>query len=297
MTAPFSMPALAYIYTATLFKHNNNLLPLPQTIIALGDYHDKSNSANNIQKEAFLQIITNQNRDSIKIVTEDLSSVNNQGYGVCCSHTIQNNGGFLARLTDELRKQSIEVDNVEYRFCRVIGLGCLIKKIDNHDQTTPSGVAIPLKKIYKEIASTMNEVSHYNDYHQANKLYKNAIETVKKGCAALRLNQNNDISIQEYCKKIPAHAYQKTIEQLCMFDSCLLDAKILHSIISTQKPIVILAVGASHIRQLIPILKSLQYKQENLSRMQKTSTKAPTPVDITIIKKALTGYTHSSSSS
>ena len=97
-----------------------------QLIIGIGDYHDKTHPVNAEQRTYLESFIKNCRKAASKVIVEDLSSINNDGKGVCCNFAINAYGGVLGTLADIARLQSVDVDNVEYRFCRVAGIGPLL---------------------------------------------------------------------------------------------------------------------------------------------------------------------------
>ena len=66
-----------------------------------------------------------------------------------------------------------------------------------------------------------------------------------------------NLSIAEYCARFCKNNYTKKLEWLCIFDSPLIDSKILHSVLSSQnKSIIIVAAGGSHIEKMNSFLES-----------------------------------------
>jgi len=231
-----------------------------QFIIGLGDYHDKDHPANKDQR-SYLELILKKSLARVKLIVEDLSSVNNDGNGMCCNYAISTRGGVLGKLADFARAYLIDVDNVEYRFCRVVAVGPLLNSASIAKNST-SGAAININELYKEVVDELEKIRKYDDGSMANALYKRIIADVNKAFGQLKLDHIRNISIGEYCSRLSKNNYIKNLERLCVFDSPLIDLKILHSIVSCQdKPIIIVAAGGSHIEKMNSFLQSIGYQK------------------------------------
>jgi len=234
----------------------------PQIVIGISDYHDKDHPANADQRAYLESILKRHDVANIKLIVEDLSSVNNNGRGVCCSYIISARGGLLGKLADTARGYSLDVDNIEYRFCRVAGVGPLINKEYERPYDSASTAAIPMDALCKEVLDELKHIADYNDGIRINAEYKRIIDEVTKAFYSLKLDQVKGMSIADYCARFNKDTYKKSLERLCVFDSSLIDAKIIHSIVSSDKPIIIVAGGGSHIDNVNTFLASIRgYKK------------------------------------
>ena len=69
-------------------------------------------------------------------------------------------------------------------------------------------------------------------------------------------------TVAHYCASIFKNNYVKQLEKLCIFDSPLIDIKIMHSILSSpDKSMIIVAAGGSHIEKMNEFLASMGYKK------------------------------------
>jgi len=233
-----------------------------QLIIGIGDYHDKDHPANQDQRAYLEDFIKLCHTLGAKLIVEDLSSVNNDGKGMCCNFAINSRGGVLGKLADMARLHSIDVDNVEYRFCRVAGIGPLLNDPYSKPYDFASASSINIKSLYKEVVEELGQISQYDDGKLINNLYKTLIIDVKKVFNKLKFDYTMKQSIAQYCAQLPKHNYLKNLEKLCIFDSPLIDIKIMHSIVSSpDKKIIIVAAGGSHIEKINSMLASLGYKK------------------------------------
>jgi hypothetical protein len=197
----------------------------------------------------------------MKLIVEDLSSFNNDGKGVCCNYTIHAHGGVLGRLADVARSLFIEVDNVEYRFCRVAGIGPLLNNPYIQPKNFASASSIYINNLYHEVLEELKCIASYNDDNRINNLYKSIRQEVMTSLNKLKLDRVGNLSITNYCMQLSKKNYIKCLEQLCIFDSPIIDAKILHSILSSYKSIIIVAAGGSHIEKMNTYLELVGYKK------------------------------------
>jgi hypothetical protein len=182
-------------------------------------------------------------------------------------------------LADSAREQSVDVDNVEFRFCRVAGIGPLLNNPHSRPYEFSSAVSIGMDALYKEITDELERVSRYDDGKQINALYKSLIAQVKKSLQQLKLDRVVNQSIAHYCASVFKNNYVKHLEKLCIFDSQLIDIKILHSIVSSpEKLVIIVAGGGSHIEKMNEFLSLIGYAKE----MMPDSFEYHTTIDTTV---------------
>ena len=211
----------------------------------------KSIPANQAQRAYLESLIKRCRNIQSKLIVEDLSSVNNEGKGMCCNFAINAHGGILGKLADSARMQSVDVDNVEFRFCRVAGIGPLLNNPQSRPSEFVSATSIGMDALYKEIVDELERIARYDDGKQVNDLYKPLIAHVKKSLHQLKIDRVIKQSIAQYCASVFKNNYVKHLEKLCIFDSPLIDIKIMHSIVSTpEKSIIIVAAGGSHIEKM-----------------------------------------------
>jgi hypothetical protein len=213
-----------------------------QLVIGLGDYHDKSHPANKDQRTALEDILKKVSTQKAKCIVEDLSSVNNDGKMMCCNYSINAQGGMLGRLADTARSLQKNVDNVEYRYCRVASLGPLLTNIGSQPHLFKSSASIMIHSLYQEVLDEINRIKRYNDGKILNSVYKYTINNVHNALARLSLNPQKNISVADYCSGLPQKQYAKDLENLCIFDSALIDMKMMHSIVNAHDTSLVIAV-------------------------------------------------------
>jgi hypothetical protein len=87
--------------------------------IGFCDFHDKLDSSNGEQIAKIDTCLHQCDSSTLCMLTEDLSSAGCRGRKSCGKFIIDSRGGVLGGLAARCRDYGIEVENVEYRYCRV----------------------------------------------------------------------------------------------------------------------------------------------------------------------------------
>lgn len=257
---------------------------LTQYIVLLADYHDKNHQANNEQRAYFESLLERNRNKKIKLIIEDLSSVNNDGRMICCQYGIKCGQGVLGYLAHKARSFGILVDNVEYRYCRVVGIGPLINNIDTDPHSFKSS-CIPLGLLYKEIINEIEKIKKYDDGKKFNAFYRNILADINNKLSSMHLAEdiNQKKTVAHHCVQLRRKKYREELEKLCIFDSGLIDINILHSIACCDIPIIFVLAGGSHIEQVKSILRKNEYEEI----FSTPSDRAFEPIDISLLNKIL----------
>lgn len=248
--------SFGYIYYARVEKiiKNNQ----PQYIVLLSDYHDKRHPANKHHRKTLVSLLQKLKAINVKLIVEDLSSVNNDGRMICCNYAINCAKGVLGHLANKARSFGIGVDNVEYRYCRVASIGPLINNIELNPHSFRSSAGITLLMLYQEIFNEIEKVKRYDDGKLFNAFYKRVMIQVQNRLAQMGLYTRNEaFSVAQHCVKLQKKNYKKELEKLCIFDSALIDVNILHSIMQSIQPIIFVVAGGSHIEQVCKKIKQM----------------------------------------
>ncbi len=252
--------SFGYFYYLCI-KKGVNKNGVPHMIVLLADYHDKTHNANKGQRTYFESLLKRCKKHKVKLIVEDLSSVNNDGRMMCCKFGISCAEGVLSNLAHKARSFGITVDNVEYRYCRVAGIGPLITNIQVDPHSVRSSCSITLVSLYKEIVNEMEKIKKYNDGKKLNDYYKRSIAYVYSQLNKMKIEQNNDTkTVAHYCAQLRSNMYRKKLEHLCIFDSALIDSNVMHSIMCCDMPIIFVAAGGSHITQVNKLLEKMGYE-------------------------------------
>ena len=236
------------------YFHGNNKKN-KQYIVCIGDFHCKNHSSHEKQKQNLDLLLQACLQKKGKLIIEDLSSINNDGKGICGKYTMDG-CGVLGKLADKARAMGIDVDNIEYRYCRVAALAPLLNNSSSNPYSFRSTKNITLFSLYNEIIDQIKKIQKYNDNELLNALYKSTTAAVQKNVLDLCLNNRKQTSVAHYCSGLWIKKnYRDMLEKLCIFDSALLDMTILHSITTSKDTSLILVVaGGSHIEHIQQLL-------------------------------------------
>jgi|SRR4030095_2568765 len=262
-----SSNSFGYIYYVCVMKKMiNKQTNQPQMVIGLADFHDKNHSANQQQRLYVENMLLKKCLEKKgTLIVEDLSSVNNDGKMNCCNFGINSSEGVLGQLANKAREAGILVHNVEYRYCRVAGISPLLNNLTVSPHLIKSAVAIDTVALHKEVADEIAAIKQYDDGKELNARYKKVVAAVSKALSALALCPHAAVqkkyTVAHYCSCLPRKRYKQELEKLCIFDSPLIDMKILHAIVaSPDVPLIIVAAGGSHIEHMVALLKRIGYE-------------------------------------
>lgn len=283
-----SYSCFGYCYEIFVDSKTNKSTQKRQLVIAFADYHLKSHPANKKQRAYIESLLQRCAATKGKLIVEDLSSANNDGKMICCRFGVNCSEGVLGQLADKARSWGIEVDNVEYRYCRVASIGPLLNNLEKDPCSIKSTSAINMVALYEEVMDEIKKIKKYDDGKFLNNLYKHAIAKVE--AALLKMGFNNDMTVADYCKSLSCKQYRQELEKLCIFDSALIDMHIMHAIaLCPDDSFIFIIAGGSHVEQVNTFLRRMGYtsllKKVSHSTIKMRANIHPQPVDITIINK------------
>ena len=289
-----------YYHLCADSKVMNKKTNVKQLVVFFGDYHFKSHPANKSQRIYIESLLKRCVAAKVKLIVEDLSSVNNDGRMVCCNFGINCSEGVLGQLANKARALGVAVDNVEYRYCRVAGVGPLLSNIQARPHAFRSSATIATSSLHKEVADEIEKIKKYDDGRLLNDLYRRTTSTVLTALSKIGFNKSK-VTVADYCTRLQCKQYRQELEKLCIFDSALIDMNIIHSIAtSSEAPIIFVFAGGSHVEQVSFMLKRMGYesvlttsapaapvlrKVLNSDSTAVSSDIHPQPVDITIIDR------------
>jgi len=300
LSTGISSPCLSYFYSAYADSNENK-----QIIVYLSDFHDKSHSCNTKQQKDLISLLKLCLRIKGKLIIEDLSSINNDGKSLCCNYSINCCDGVLAQVAKKARAMKIDVDNIEYRNCRVASLGPLLNNPQSSPDCFKSSSTITIAALYKEIIEQIEKIKKYDDGKKLNALYAGNIVSLYKMLEKLGFNAYRDYSVAQYCQQLyKRKEYRQELENLCIFDSALLDMNIIHSIATSSHPLIFIVAGGAHVEQVRKRVSLLGYqplfsiahtasfsfrKSLNVGE-HKASSSVPQPIDLINVEKWLASY-------
>lgn len=260
-----SINSFGYIYQAFVMKKTIKISSgdsHEQLVFGIGDYHDKHHQANQEQRNYLESMIKRFHYG--KVIVEDLGSVNNDGKGMCCNYMMNIGRGILSSFADVARSYAIDVDNIEYRYCRVVALGPLLNNLKADPYTISSAASVPLSALKDEAVNEVDALQKYNDGYFLNGMYRSTAHSIRKMFKQLKLDRSfsGNESVADYCNQWPKKLYRENLEKLCIFDSAVLDMKILHSLVtSPEKQVIIIIAGGSHIETIRETLVRIGYEK------------------------------------
>jgi hypothetical protein len=273
--------ALCYIYRLRVVEKPAQGNCHKQIIVLLSDYHDKKHPANKQQRAQLETFLSTYIPGKVKLIVEDLSSANNDGRMICCNYGINCVDGMLGQLAHKVRQMGVNVDNVEYRYCRVAAIGPLINNIGADPHSFRSSTSITLAALHKEIINEIEKIKKYDDGKKLNRFYKRALAAVGSTLSQLCIcKAERTKSVACYCAHIQSKHYREELEKICIFDSSLIDSNIMHSIACSNEQIIFIVAGGSHIEQVDAWLESIG-SQELLLITSRQSE----PIDISVLQK------------
>lgn len=167
---------------------------------------------------------------------------------------------FLAKICQEAG--ICHFDNVEYRYCRVTALRPVISFLVTDPAAIVSTAVITISDLVAEVAALCAEVRQYHDGAALNKIYTEILKGCIKKMSRLRLVESKHLSVAAYIKRyLSIHDRFKEIKRLLIFDSVLLDAKIIHQMHNFHDSAAVLVIaGGAHIARVNDILQSVGYE-------------------------------------
>lgn len=297
----------AFVYDIRVMRKWDNASGQYSYFVGLGDFHDKSHKITPIQVQQIDAIISRCDPGRTKFIVEDISSLSSSGKKCCNRFFINSTGGILGGLANKYRKKrNLLVDNVEYRFCRVASLAPVINNINANYRKFPSTNNISISAFGREIATVTKEILDYKDGKMLSNWYLRCLSQVAKHMNFLHFQSKLKMNIADYIYSCTNFTNRLSfVKKLLVFDSSLLDAKIVHSIIGPQgRQNAIVIAGGSHIRSVSRVLQTLGYQSiynSKVSLRREYDTKRclgsnitpggfcrkPEPVDLRVIDRFL----------
>ncbi len=262
-TSLLPLGSSAFIYEVKIMRKWDAAQRKYHYFIGLSDFHDKTHKINGDHLANIEATIRKSNPKDIKVILEDLSSMSTNGRQACGRFIINSRGGVLGGLASTCKDMGHEVDNVEFRYCRVTSLGPVLNHLQEPVDRFPSVTLTQMQTLHQEITDILNEIHTYEDGNILKKMYQKSLEDVQKVFKILHLDQHLSGSVAQY---LNAHSTQKNrlelLKHLLTFDSALLDIRIVHSVLrSANKSKTIVIAGGAHINRATEMLEKVGYQQ------------------------------------
>ena len=224
--------------------------------IGLSDFHDKVHPITKQQLNKIEHLLAQCDKNETKILLEDLSSRGSGGRSSCGRFTVNSRGGILGGLTRFCEERQLLVENVEYRYCRVSSLGPVLNNTYAHISQIPSVNDISIAELVQEIKDIVQEIKLYEDGPALTAYYKKNIQEVMDELKKLNMDARNQTSVGHY---LALYSHQKNrldvLKRLLTFDSSLLDLKMIHGVVASNKEKAVSIAGGSHITRVADALQ------------------------------------------
>jgi len=302
-----TMPVLlqSYIYEIQVLRRWDESQRRYQYFIGLSDFHDKTNEANNDQINTLKTSFSRINQQNPKIIVEDISSPGSQGRSCCGNFFVNAQGGILGGLAQVCTSCGLnDVENVEYRYCRVTSLGPIINNLQGPLETLISSTSITIGSLLEEVDALCREIDQYRDSDVVMDYYHGSCKELNQEITALKLRDHKELSVANYVARYEKDSDRLSlVKRLLTFDSTLFDVKMLHTIVHTlNKQTTICIAGGAHIGRVFEVLKKIGYEAMYGSEIQMTKEYdpakclgcgmiskdcclRPTPIDVSILNR------------
>ena len=197
------------------------------------------------------------------MVLEDLSCKGAGGRRSCVRFFINSRAGLLGGLTDLCEKAKIPVENIEYRYCRVVSLSPVLKNNNVQPATFSSTRLTTIAALTNEVNDIIKEINAYDDGPELNKQYKQGISEIQTKLNKLRFTSKTTTSVAQYLTTHTSLSKRHNfIKWLLTFDSNLLDLKLAHTVVNApDKEKIFIFAGGSHITRAGALLQKAGYKK------------------------------------
>lgn len=227
--------------------------------IGFRDFHDKAHKHNSIQRKRIEELLPGYNPDHLLVLVEDLSSANDSGKLGCGSYFINSRTGILAGMGSFCKKNHVPVQNVEYRYCRVVALGPVINNIQADPSSFPSAKRLMLEHLTQEIEQTYNDLLLGSTSSEFKNMLIAKTAALQKGVEKLKNARSSTPSVADYLKNsTTAWNRLEIVKNLLTFDGILLGFKLVDATLKAdQKEKIIAFAGGTHIDEAYELLQKV----------------------------------------
>lgn len=238
-----------------------------QYIVGLSDFHDRSQPRVATDQRLMLEkLLETSDAARMRFLVEDLSSPNCEGTCSCANYRVNTRGGFLGGITDTIKRYGCRVDNLEFRYCRVVALG-LTATGKGGKQARALQDAIKLEQFIKETQSLLSAIGRYNDHGMAT-WYRSCMQAVETAMTKLNVRGCQNQTVREYLQAMSHNEttsknkrHNDVLEELLSYDSPLFDARLVHEVLNdAYHKTVIVVAGGTHVREAFDALIKAGYE-------------------------------------
>lgn len=227
--------------------------------IGFKDFHDKQHKHNTIQRKRIEELLPCHNPEHILVLVEDLSSPNDMGRLGCGSYFINSRTGILAGLGSFCKKNHVPVQNVEYRYCRVVALGPIINNIQADPHLLPSAKKLTLSALTHEIEQAYSDLLLGSTSTEFKNMLIAKTASLHKGVEKLKGASSSYATIADYLRaNTTAWNRLEMVKNMLTFDGILIGFKLADATIkATQKEKIVAFAGGTHIDEAYDILQKV----------------------------------------
>lgn len=249
----------AYLYDIKALRKWNPEYNRYHYFIGCCDFHDKTHKSNPVQRKRVEELLPGYDPASVLVLVEDLSSVNDTGRLGCGSYFINSRVGILAGLGNYCKECHIPVQNVEYRYCRVVALGPVINNINSDPGAFPSTKRMTVSHLMQEIEQTYNDLLFSSMTSSFKNQFMEKSKSVSTSMQKLNLMNHHEKSIAEYLATTTTPLNRlETVKNLLTFDGIFIGFKLVDATIkATEKEKIIAFAGGTHINEAYDLLQKI----------------------------------------
>ena len=223
------------------------------------DFHDKIHQASCQHRKKIEELLPMYNPADVLVVVEDLSSVNDAGCFGCGAYYINSRVGVLAGLGNFCKEQKIPLQNVEYRYCRVVALGPIINNINADPALFPSTGKMKISTIIQEIERAQLDLLFYNPTAAFQAHITAQTNKVMGHMKKFNLMQDQEMTIAHY---LQAHTTPlnrlEIVKDLLTFDGIFIGMKFAGATMNAPYKKKIIALGGgTHINEAYELLQKI----------------------------------------
>lgn len=223
------------------------------------DFHDKLHKYNGVQRKKIEEWLPDYNPEHILVLVEDLSSTNDVGRLGCGSYFINSRVGILAGLGSYCKINHIPVQNVEYRYCRVVALGPVINNIQVDPHSLPSAKKMTITHLTQEIEQTYNDLFLGSNNTEFKNTLSNKTVALHKGVEKLKGACQQYPTIADYLQgNTTTWNRLEVVKNMLTFDGILLGFKLVDATLKAEdKEKIIAFAGGTHINEAYELLQKI----------------------------------------
>ena len=151
------------------------------------------------------------------------------------------------------------MQNIEYRYCRVVALGPVINNISSDPNSFPSTKRMTVSHLMQEIEQTYNDLLFSSMTSSFKNQFMEKSQNVNKSMQKLNLMNHHQKSIAEYLATTTTPINRlEVVKNLLTFDGILIGFKLVDAAIKAdEKEKIIAFAGGTHINEAYDLLQKI----------------------------------------